>query len=320
MILITGGAGFIGSNLVRYLNQIGHNKITIIDDLTNGQKIYNLNRAIFTDYYDIDEFYFNAIDKIIQNAEVVFHLGAISSTSELNGKRLMHYNYSYSKQLYEKCQTYSVPFIYASSASVYGQCETFSEDDLGHPLNPYAFSKWQFDRFILSQQKQCSPVVGLRYFNVYGPNEEHKLGQSSPFTTFYNQFKQHGKIKLFEGSKNFKRDFIHVNDVVKITFWAWKNKVNGILNVGTGQARSFLDIAKLITDNIQYIPFPESLKSSYQYHTCANCDKIKYLGYQEPMIDVQEGWRLLRNSFSQTQSHLMQVNEVDQALHDDTHP
>ncbi len=293
MIIVTGGAGLIGSHLVQALNQKGFKDIIIVDDLTDGTKIKNLTELTFLDYLDCTEFYKpDIMEKLIRMSKVLFHQGANSNTTEWNGKSILLSNYSCSKQLLEQCSTFNVPFIYASSASVYGNSKLFSiEPSNEHPLNPYAFSKWQFDRYVAMNGPFNCPVAGLRYFNVYGPNETHKKNQASPFTQFLKQYNEYGFVKVFEGSENFHRDFISVFDVVKVNLFMWQKHISGLFNVGTGKTNSFLDVAHLITNKVKEIPFPEHLKGVYQDYTCADITSLRKCGFDSPFLNIKEGYK-----------------------------
>lgn len=303
MIIVTGGSGFIGSNIVAGLNQIGINKIIIVDDLTEGKKILNISNLDFYDYVDSNDFIENIQTKnYYQNISTIFHQGACSSTTNWNGKYMMQNNYNYSKKILEYSLENKIQLIYASSASVYGLGKNgFKEGFVNEkPLNPYAFSKFQFDQYVRKNiHKSYSQVVGLRYFNVYGQNESHKGEMSSVIFKFRKQLLEQGSIKIFKGSQGFndgdhERDFIHVDDCVKINLWFIKNKSSGIYNVGTGKTYTFNKIAKLIIDhygrgNIEYIDFPNQLINSYQGFTKANIGELKKLGYKELFTKIDDG-------------------------------
>ncbi|BBB91607.1 MAG TPA: ADP-glyceromanno-heptose 6-epimerase [Methylomusa anaerophila] len=295
MIIVTGGAGFIGSNLVRGLNEKGREDILIVDNLTNGEKCKNMNALKFNDYIDKETFKQAVIDGYYDEADInaVFHIGACSDTMEYNGRYMMDNNYEYSKALLHFCLDHHVPFIYASSASVYGNGRNgFKESpECEGALNVYAFSKMQFDRYvsrILPHAK--SQVVGLRYFNVYGPQEMHKGRMASIVYQLYNQLAKDGAIRLFEGTDGYgngeqRRDFIYVKDVVKVNLYFWqKPKQSGIFNCGTGQAHTFNAVAESVIrakghGKIEYIPFPETLQGKYQSFTEADPSKLLAAGY-----------------------------------------
>jgi ADP-L-glycero-D-manno-heptose 6-epimerase len=256
-IIVTGYKGFIGSHVYEALVEEGHDVLG----------------------HDWEEYY--GCLPYVQGYDLVIHLGANSSTTETDIGKLMKQNYDFSIRLYRHCHDYGVPFHYASSASVYGNAKTYDEDGPCHPLNPYAWSKFMFERYIekidIPTKIDC---IGFRYFNVYGNGEQHKGEQASVFTKFQQQAKDEGKITLFEGSDNFKRDFVCVEDIVKIhKQMIWKQKINGVFNIGTGTANSFESVGKLFSAKldvpIEYIPVPDNLKGQYQSYTKAVNYKIK---------------------------------------------
>ena len=303
MIIVTGGAGFIGSNLVQGLNARGITDILVVDDLTDGRKCLNLSDAHIRDYMDKDDFLQRLqAGESLGAVEAVFHQGACSATTEWDGKFVMRVNYDYSKALLGWTRTHRVPFYYASSASVYGAGKVFKEArEHEHPLNAYAFSKFQFDVHLRPQlQDLRSPVVGLRYFNVYGPREQHKGGMASVAYHMQQQLKNGDTVRLFEGSDGYgpggqERDFIHVDDVVAVNLWLLEHpEVSGIYNCGTGRAQSFNDVAHAVIAHhqrgqIEYIPFPEQLKGRYQSYTQADMGALRAAGYQAPFMDVAQG-------------------------------
>jgi ADP-L-glycero-D-manno-heptose 6-epimerase len=302
MIIVTGGAGFIGSNIVQGLNARGITDILVVDDLKDGRKCVNLADANFRDYLDKDDF----LARIQQGhdfgpIEAVLHQGACSTTTEWDGRFMMATNYDYSKALLHWCLKHRIPFLYASSASVYGAGPVFTEGrEHERPLNVYAFSKFQFDQYVRALGPLHSPVVGLRYFNVYGPREQHKGGMASVAFHFHRQLLESGKVRLFEGSDGFgpgeqRRDFIHVDDVVAVNLWLLDHpEVRGIFNLGTGRAQSFNDVARAVIafhgrGEIEYIPFPEHLKGAYQSFTQADMRALRTAGYAAPFLSVEEG-------------------------------
>lgn len=308
MIIVTGGAGFIGSNIVKTLNQQGRKDIIVVDDLSDGKQFYNISDCDIADYLDKNDFLarVKADDGILDNVEAIFHEGACSSTTEWDGKYMMQNNYEYSKVLLHACLAKGIAFLYASSASVYGGSEVFVEERHHEkPLNVYGYSKWQFDQYVRSLEHTFkSQVAGFRYFNVYGPREQHKGSMASVAFHFNNQLKDTGVCKLFAGSDGYadgeqQRDFIYVEDVVKVKLWFWQNpNVSGIFNLGTGKCQSFNDVAnatlswhqaKGTKGEKKYIPFPEHLKGAYQSFTEANLSKLKKAGYNEPFHSVEEG-------------------------------
>ena len=295
MIVVTGGAGFIGSNIVKGLNEAGEENIIVVDNLSNAEKHLNLNSLSIADYIDKDEF-LQKLNKF-QNVSAIFHQGACSSTTEQDGKYMMSNNYEYSKTLLNYCLENSIDFLYASSASVYGNGKAgfVEKREAEYPLNVYGFSKFAFDNYVrrvLPQDK--SQVLGLRYFNVYGPQENHKGRMASVAFHLFHQLQETGKMKLFEGSGNFRRDFIHVADTVKINLHFYESKTSGIFNAGTGKARSFEDIATTLQNlrgsgGIESIPFPEDLRGKYQEFTEAGLDKLRAAGYSREFMSLEEG-------------------------------
>lgn len=308
MIVITGGAGFIGSNLVKALNQKGYTNIIVVDNLKNGVKFRNLVDCQIADYYDKRDFFEQLQNKSLKKKiTAVFHLGACSSTTEWDGHYIMQNNYEYSKLLLHFCLKRGIPFIYASSASVYGNGTVFKEElQYENPINMYAYSKFLFDQYVrqyLSDPDLESQVVGLRYFNVYGARESHKGGMASVAFHFNNQLKISNKVKLFEGCEGYengeqRRDFIHVQDTVDVKLWLFENpQVSGIFNVGTGRSQTFNEIAQAVlswhnSGEIEYIPFPDHLKGSYQNFTQADMKALTTAGYSQPFKDVQTGIKL----------------------------
>ncbi|WP_434939275.1 ADP-glyceromanno-heptose 6-epimerase [Shewanella sp. HL-SH8] len=300
MIVITGAAGFIGSNLVKTLNQLGRTDIIAVDDLTDGTQMFNLADCEIADYLDKDAFLAQVKSgQLGYEVEVIFHQGACSSTTEWDGKFMMENNFEYSKTLLHFCQANNVQFIYASSASVYGGSESFVEQrEVEKPLNVYAYSKFLFDQYV-RQQKLTTQVAGLRYFNVYGPREQHKGGMASVAFHFNNQIKANGVCRLFAGVDGYGdglqlRDFVFVEDVVQVNLWLWQNaKVSGIFNCGTGKAQSFNDVANAVIDyhgkgHIEYIPFPDKLKGAYQSYTQADLTQLRAVGCQYQFKTVEQ--------------------------------
>ena len=295
MIVVTGGAGFIGSNILKGLNDAGENNILVVDNLSNAQKHLNLNRLSFNDYIDKDDFLLN-IGKFT-NLKTIFHQGACSSTTEQDGKYMMSNNYEYSKILLNNCLEHKIDFLYASSAAVYGNGGNgFTEESKAeYPMNVYGFSKFAFDNYVRRVLPKAEiQILGLRYFNVYGPQENHKGRMASVAFHLFNQLHDSGKMRLFEGSEEFRRDFIHVEDTVKINLHFYKTKSSGIFNAGTGKSRSFIDIARTMQDihgngKIEYIPFPKDLSGKYQKFTEANLDNLRQAGYSEDFLSLEEG-------------------------------
>ncbi len=304
MIIVTGGAGFIGSNLIHALNQRGETNILLVDNLANGKKMYNIADLNIADYMDKSEFIQKTESpNFFKDVKAVFHQGACSATTVWDGKYVMQNNYDYSKRLLHCCLENSIPFIYASSASVYGMGKHgFSVDRrCEHPINMYAYSKFQFDQYVRRLLPEAkSQIVGLRYFNVYGTNEQHKGAMSSTAFHFNRQVIEQKKAKLFEGCDGFgngeqKRDFVYVGDVVDVNLWFMDHlEEKGIYNVGTGRAETFNAVAQAVIDwhkqgTIEYIPFPDHLKGSYQSYTQADISGLRLAGFDKEFLTVMEG-------------------------------
>ncbi len=307
MIIVTGGAGFIGSNLVLGLNARGYDDILVVDNLTEGIKYKNLVDCQIADYVDKQAF----ITKLLsgqfkpESIKAIFHQGACSTTTEWDGRYMMENNYDYTKQLFHFSQTYKIPFIYASSAAVYGGKKDFKESpEFEGPLNVYGYSKFQFDQYLRRNLANLTTqVVGLRYFNVYGPREAHKGSMASVAYHLNNQLIESGKVKLFEGSDGYAngeqvRDFVYVDDVVAVNLWFLDHpEISGIFNAGTGKSQSFNDVANAVIafhkkGEIEYIPFPEHLKGCYQSYTEANLEKLRTVGCDIQFKSVEEGVQL----------------------------
>ncbi|MCC5793956.1 MAG: ADP-glyceromanno-heptose 6-epimerase [Chromatiales bacterium] len=306
MIIVTGGAGFIGSNLLRALNARGETDILVVDDLRDGRKMLNLTDVEIADYLDRDDF----LARLKPGASfgrpvrAVFHQGACTETTEWDGLMMMRVNFEFSRVLLHWCASAEVPLIYASSASVYGSGRESAIDPASErPINVYAFSKLMFDRYLRRQRPALrSQVAGMRYFNVYGPGEAHKGAMASVVWHFHRQLQSGDELRLFAGSDGFadgeqRRDFIHVDDVVAVNLWLYDNPgVSGIFNVGTGESRSFNDVARAIIDfhgrgRIRYIPFPEHLAGSYQSFTEADLSGLRAAGYSAGFLTVEQGVR-----------------------------
>ena len=306
MIAVTGGAGFIGSNIIKGLNDEGEAEILVVDNLTNGEKHLNLNSLSIVDYIDKND-YLRNFEKL-QNVSTVFHQGACSSTTEQDGKYMMFNNYEYSKILLNYCLKNKIDFIYASSAAVYGNGEKgfIEEREFEYPLNVYGFSKFAFDNYVRRiLPKAESQVMGLRYFNVYGPQENHKGRMASVAFHLFHQLQETGKMKLFEGSAGFNRDFIHVADTVKINLHFYESKTSGIFNAGTGKTRSFEDIATTLqhlhgSGELENIPFPEDLRGKYQEFTEAGLNNLRSAGFTEEFMSLEEGVRQYYQQLSDT--------------------
>ncbi|MCH2264672.1 MAG: ADP-glyceromanno-heptose 6-epimerase [SAR86 cluster bacterium] len=307
MIIVTGCNGFIGSNLVSQLNKLGFNNIIGVDDLSKKKNLINIEHCEIEGLLDIEEFESNYLlkDKSFNDVNQIFHQGACTNTMEWDAEYMMKNNFSFSQQLLDFAERNSVSFIYASSASVYGGGKKFEEiRENENPINLYAFSKYLFDQLVRQKVKANKiQIVGLRYFNVYGPNESHKGQMASVAYHLHQQLKEGNDVKLFEGSGGFgpgeqRRDFIYVDDVVKVNLWFMNNPdVSGIFNVGTGKSQTFNEVAKAVIEwhgkgSITYIPFPKELIDSYQSFTEANIDRLRQAGYQEDFLDVQSGIKL----------------------------
>ncbi len=303
MIIVTGGAGMIGSNIVKALNAAGMNDILVVDNLKNGKKFKNLVDLDITDYMDRDDF----LTQIMAGddfgpIEAVFHQGACSATTEWDGKYMMLNNYEYSKELLHYCLDREIPFLYASSAATYGETDTFVEErEYEGALNVYGYSKQQFDNYVRrlwQDAKQhgetLSQITGFRYFNVYGPREDHKGSMASVAFHLNNQLNAGENPKLFAGSESFIRDFVYVGDVCKVNLWFLENGVSGIFNCGTGRAESFEEVAKAVIAHhgkgeIETIPFPDHLKGAYQEFTQADLTKLRAAGCDVEFKTVAEG-------------------------------
>jgi ADP-L-glycero-D-manno-heptose 6-epimerase len=318
IIIVTGAAGFIGSCMVGYLNRKGYHNIIIVDDFSDYEKKPNyIDKKIFA-LVERDELFdwldHNRIKVVPMAIGLVFHLGARTDTAEFDYSLHEKLNVEYSKKMWAYCTQKDIPFIYASSAATYGSGELGYKDDHDlieklQPLNPYGISKNEFDKWVLQQDKQPPFWAGLKFFNVYGPNEYHKGRMASVVFHAFNQIRETEKVKLFRSHKpGYKdgeqlRDFIYVDDVVKIMFWMmaeiakdrWTTSKNGIYNAGTGKARTFNDLATAIFDsmnlevNIEYIDTPGDIRDKYQYFTEADMTKIHKAGYNEKFFSLEEG-------------------------------
>lgn len=316
MIIVTGGAGFIGSNLVHELNQAGHRDILVVDNLApapnlSGPKFLNLLGAEFSDYMDKQEFRDAVKSGRIDGAKVqaILHQGACSNTLEDDGRYMMDNNFTYSKELLHFALEHGIPFVYASTAAVYGASTDFTETPRNErPLNVYGYSKLVFDNYVRRRMPEMrSTVVGLRYFNVYGQREQHKGRMASVMHHFTKQLKETGVIRMFEGSGGYgngeqRRDFVYVGDLARINmFFAGllENQKNpqdlrAIVNAGTGEARTFKAVAEALMSvhgqgKIEYIPFPGDLKNRYQHFTQADIQGLRNAGYRESFTTLEDG-------------------------------
>ena len=318
--IVTGAAGFIGANIVKALNARGITRIIAVDDLTHGERFANLVDCQIDDYLDKDEF-ITALERGLFNGNgtvsALLHQGACSDTTEANGRYMMQNNYRYSRRLLDFCVAQKTPLIYASSAAIYGELTAFREaPDCEKPLNVYGYSKHLFDQFVRRALPQIhSQVVGLRYFNVYGPREQHKRRMASVAFHFFNQYQKAGKVRLFEGSDGYghgeqRCDFVSVEDVVKVNLFFMDNPLkSGIYNCGTGSAQSFNAVAVAAVNAcrkargegalalsamqaqglIEYIPFPQDLTGKYQSYTQADLSGLRAAGYAEEFLPVEQG-------------------------------
>lgn len=301
MLVVTGAAGFIGSNLVAGLNARGETDILAVDDLRDGRKALNLAELDFADYMAYDAFEQALAAGTALGIRAVFHQGACSATTEWDGRYMMANNYTYSKTILDYCQARGIPLIYASSASVYGGGSVFREERAcERPLNMYAFSKFAFDQHVRARMPALTTqVAGLRYFNVYGPREQHKGGMASVAWHFYNQLVEQGECRLFEGCDGYengeqRRDFVYVDDCVDVNLWLWEQGVSGIFNCGTGRSQTFNEVADAVIawrgeGRKRYIPFPESLVGRYQSFTEADMSALRTAGYERDFLPVEKG-------------------------------
>ena len=312
MIIVTGAAGFIGSNLVRALNEAGESDLLLVDHLAKSTKFLNLRGCSFADYMDKSEFR-RRIDAGILDCKIksILHQGACSDTMEYDGSYMMENNYSYSKTVLNFALQRKIPFVYASSASVYGAGTVFEEiPECEAPLNIYGFSKLAFDLYVRRMLSQAeSTVVGLRYFNVYGPKEAHKGRMASCVHQFYWQLRNTGVVKAFGSSSGYgagqqRRDFVYVGDVVKANlFFSYGPTRKGIFNLGTGASRTFEELAhalirQLGEGRVEYIPFPEDLQGKYQSFTQADLKRLREAGYREGFTTIEDGIREIAQAAS----------------------
>jgi ADP-L-glycero-D-manno-heptose 6-epimerase len=304
MIIVTGGAGLIGSNIVAALNARGIRDILVVDHLKNGRKMHNLADLDITDYMDREDFIARVqAGHDFGNVQAVFHEGACSATTEWDGQFIMRNNFEYSKVLLHWCQSIGAQFLYASSASVYGMgVNGFSETRACEkPINMYAYSKFQFDQYVRRLDGTLThQVVGLRYFNVYGPREAHKGSMSSTPFHFNSQVIANGVARLFEGVDGYangeqQRDFVFVDDCVAVNLWFLDHpEKSGIFNLGTGRVHTFNEVAGAVLKwhgrgQIEYIPFPPHLKGAYQNYTQADISALRAAGYDAPFHSIEEG-------------------------------
>jgi len=310
VILLTGAAGFIGSYLLGYLNQQGYDQIIISDEFSRADKLPNYSRKNYLEQVERDEL-FEWLNKTSRKIDFVFHLGARTDTTEFDYRIHEKLNLEYSKQIWHYCVEKNIPLVYASSAATYGAGELGYDDRHSivnqlKPLNPYGVSKNEFDKWLLAQSADCRlPAAGwqgLKFFNVYGPNEYHKGRMASVIFHSYNQIRETGKVRLFRSHRpDYKdgqqlRDFIYVKDVARVCVWLMNHRIaSGLYNLGTGKARSFEDLAKATYSGlglpaaIEYIDMPEDIRDKYQYFTEANMQKLITAGYTHPFTSLEEG-------------------------------
>lgn len=317
-IVVTGAAGFVGANLVKALNGRGHTRVLAVDDLSEGDKFANLADCEISDYLDKDEFLARLGDgDFADDVAAILHQGACSDTMEADGRYMMRNNYRYSVSLLEHCQDNDIALLYASSASVYGGGAVFREERAYEaPLNVYGYSKFLFDQYVRrALADRTAPIVGFRYFNVYGPRERHKGRMASVARHCYDQYRADRRVQLFEGSGGYgngeqRRDFIHVDDVVSANLWFLEHPdVSGVFNLGTGEARTFNAMAAAVINAfeaahggarrteaelvragaIAYVPMPSALAGKYQSFTEAELSALRRAGYAAPFLSVEEG-------------------------------
>lgn len=306
MIVVTGAAGFIGSCMVRQLNDAGHLNLIVVDEFSHAEKNRNLDDKNYIEKIAREDFP-AWLEKMHTQVEVVFHLGARTDTTEQDTAIFDELNLNYSKDIWNICTKYQVPLLYASSAATYGLGELGYNDNHNivndlKPLNPYGVSKNDFDKWVLQQTTTPPQWAGFKFFNVYGPNEYHKGRMASVIFHTARQIKASGSMKLFKSHRpdykdgEQKRDFIYVKDVINVLYWVWQNRPqNAIYNLGTGQARTFLDLATNtfksmgLTPNISFIDTPEDIRDTYQYFTEANMDKLRAAGYDASFYTLEAG-------------------------------
>ncbi len=306
VFIVTGAAGFIGSYLTGYLNSKGFHKLVLVDDFSVQTKLPNLDGKQYIELVRREDFFdwFSATDLKVAG---IFHLGARTDTTEMDYEVHKKWNLEYSKKMWDLCTQHSIPLVYASSAATYGNGELGYNDSHDivsglHPLNPYGVSKNEFDKWALQQATHPPFWAGLKFFNVFGPNEYHKGRMASVIFHAFNTIKEKGSVKLFRSHNpafndgEQMRDFIYVKDIAQICVWLMQQRpASGLYNAGTGKARTFNDLVRAIFDTlaipeqIEYIDTPIDIRDKYQYYTEANMDKLRAAGYDRPFYSLEEG-------------------------------
>lgn len=305
-MIVTGAAGFIGSCLISKLNEENFNYIIAVDQFDDPAKLKNLEGKKIQEKVHRDDF-FDWLDRNYEEVEFIFHIGARTDTTEFDTAIFDKLNLNYSKEIWNRCVDYQIPLVYASSAATYGSGELGYKDDESiipqlQPLNPYGESKNEFDKWALNQEKKPFFWAGLKFFNVYGPNEYHKARMASVIWHAYRQISEKGEMKLFRShNPEYKdgeqmRDFVYVKDVVEVCYFLMRHRKNsGIYNLGSGKARTFLDLTKAVfkamdkEENIGFIDTPEDIREKYQYFTEADMNKLKLIGYDKAFYSLEEG-------------------------------
>ena len=322
MHIVTGGAGFIGSAIIAKLNAEGIDNIILVDELETDPKWKNLRNLRFEEYLDKEDFIEMVLEnKLPRDVKAIIHMGASSSTSETDMSYLMENNYRYTRTLCEYSLENEIRFIYASSAATYGSgdqgyCDSNENTEKLTPTSPYGYSKHVFDLWAI-KNKIDEKIVGLKYFNVYGPNEYHKHDGRSVIYNAYQEIKENGKCKLFNSHKDSwkdgeqERDFVYVKDCVEVTYWLLNNpETNGIFNCGTGKCRTFKDLANSVFSaldkkpDIEYIDMPENLRPQYQYHTEAKMDKLSATGCPVKFHSLEDGAKDYVQNYLETDSYI----------------
>jgi ADP-L-glycero-D-manno-heptose 6-epimerase len=317
MIVVTGGAGFIGSAIVKGLNQRGEDDILIVDELGEDEKWKNLRKLEYEEYVDKEVFMDVIMDKGLDDIEAIIHMGACSDTQEKDAEYLMENNYEYTKNLALYCVEKKIRFLYASSAATYGDGKFgYKEENLGPliPLNMYAYSKHRFDLWA-ERYRVADKITGIKYFNIFGPNEYHKDNMRSMINKGYHQIKETGTIELFKSDKKEyndgeqKRDFLYIKDAVDMTLYLFENDETGIFNIGAGRAYTWNELAKALIramgqGEIKYIDMPDDIKDKYQYYTEADIRKIRDAGYSKEITSLKESVCDYVKNYLQIQDYL----------------